>query len=246
MLAIFDIDGTICDTQKAEDDCYSKAILEVTGISLETLDWTQYQEPTSNGIVRALLVDDPNREEKENRIKNRFVELLREAVPTHPQDFTPIDGAVEFITELREKSEYSVAIATGGFDDEARFKLQCCGLDIDEFPYATSSDDPKRSRIIPLAAKRAGFLISSCIYFGDALWDIQVSRYLGIPLVGIGRKKAIFEENQMADHFRDFSDRKAILEILHRQKMKSNQPAHTTPAITPRSSGIETFEMPTR
>ena len=234
MLAIFDIDGTICDTQKAEDLCYSRAILEVTGISLETLDWTQYQEPTSSGIVRDLLADDPNRKEKENRIKYRFVELLREAVPTHPQDFTPIEGAVEFINDLREGSEYSVAIATGGFDEEARFKLQCCGLDINDFPHATSSDDSRRSSIIPLAVKRAGFPISSCVYFGDALWDIKVSRLLGVPLVGIGRKKTVFDENEMVDHFRDFREKEAIHTILRNHEKISNQSSHTTPASAPR------------
>lgn len=223
MLAIFDIDGTICDTQSAEDQCYSKAILEVTGISLETLDWSRYQEPTSSGIVRDLIADDPNRIEKENKIKNRFVELLREAVPTHPQDFIPIQGAVDFITELKEVSDFSVAIATGGFDDEARFKLKCCGLNIDDFPHATSSDDPKRSNIIPLAAQRAGYPISSCIYFGDALWDIEVSCLLGIPLVGIGRKKTVFDENEIDDHFRDFSDKEAIHTILENHKNISNK-----------------------
>lgn len=229
MLAIFDIDGTICDTQNAEDYCYSRAILEVTGISLETLDWTQYQEPTSSGIVKGLLAHSPNLNEIEEKIKNRFVELLREAVRTYPQDFTPIKGAVEFIAELTRGSDFSVAIATGGFDAEAKFKLGCCGLDIDDFPHATSSDDPRRSKIIPLAAERAGYPISSCIYFGDALWDIKVSRLLGIPLVGIGRKKPVFDGNKMEIHFRDYGNSDAIHAVLKNYKRISKEAAEKHP-----------------
>lgn len=223
MLAIFDIDGTICDTQNAESVCYSKAIFEVTGVTLETLDWTQYPEPTSSGIVRGLLVGDLKWKEKEDAIESRFVELLSEAAPNYPQDFTAVEGAIDFIMELKNRDDYSVAIATGGFEQEARFKLKCCGLDIDDFPYATSSDHSKRSSIIPLAAERAGFPVSSCVYFGDALWDIRVSRQLEIPLIGIGRKKAIFEENQMKDHFRDFSDKDAIHQALKGHKTISSQ-----------------------
>jgi hypothetical protein len=51
MLAVFDNDGTICDTQEVEGACYAKAIERVTGKSLATLDWTTYEEPTSSAIV---------------------------------------------------------------------------------------------------------------------------------------------------------------------------------------------------
>ena len=60
MLAIFDIDGTVCDTQKVEGRCFAQAFDEVCGISLETLDWTQYEEPTSSGVVQTLLANDPD------------------------------------------------------------------------------------------------------------------------------------------------------------------------------------------
>ena len=36
MLAIFDNDGTICDTQEVEGTCYAQAIARVTGLSLST------------------------------------------------------------------------------------------------------------------------------------------------------------------------------------------------------------------
>src|SRR6185503_21115975 len=76
MLAIFDIDGTICDTQEVEGVCYARAIERVTGRPLSTLDWTAYDEPTSSAIVRDLLVGDSAAERKEEEIKAEFVRLL--------------------------------------------------------------------------------------------------------------------------------------------------------------------------
>ena len=60
MLAIFDNDGTICDTQDVEGVCYARAIETVTGRSLATLDWSTYDEPTSTAIVRDLLAGIPD------------------------------------------------------------------------------------------------------------------------------------------------------------------------------------------
>lgn len=148
MIAIFDIDGTICDTQSAEDICYSEAIREVTGIELKSCDWSIFQEPTSSGIIQQLLRDHKDAEEKEYRIKSRFVELLKKAQPNYPQDFTLISGAVEFIHYLKEERICDVAIATGGFDTEAQFKFECCGLELESFPHATSA----RKHITPLTA----------------------------------------------------------------------------------------------
>lgn len=225
MLAIFDIDGTICDTQSAEDLCYSTAIQEVTGIQLDSFDWSIFREPTSSGIVQQLLEDHRDAKAKEHRIKSRFVELLREAKPNYPQDFSPIEGAIEFIHYLRAERVCDVAIATGGFDTEAHFKLRCCGLDLESFPHATSSDTPERRQIIPLAAERAGVSLASCVYFGDAAWDIKVSSELCIPLIGIGRKKEIFKNAGKKNHFRDFSQQKRIIEVLNSYRKDIQQDA---------------------
>ena len=76
MLAIFDIDGTICDTQEVEGRCYADAIQQIAGISLDTVDWTAYEEPTSSAIVKGLLGDDPDARSKELEIKRLFMRLL--------------------------------------------------------------------------------------------------------------------------------------------------------------------------
>lgn len=218
MLAIFDNDGTICDTQEVEGACYARAIERVTGKSLSTLDWTTYAEPTSSAIVRDLLAGDPAATAKADEIKREFVRLLEEARPKSPGDFSPLVGAVRFIERLKEEGICSVAIATGCFDTSAKFKLRCCGLALDDFPHATSSDTPRRRDIIPLAASRAGFQMSSVVYFGDAPWDVRVSAVLGIPMIGIGRRIAQLRALGVRHVFRDYSDAEAIIRVLRALK----------------------------
>jgi beta-phosphoglucomutase-like phosphatase (HAD superfamily) len=226
MLAIFDNDGTICDTQEVEGACYAQAVEHVTGVSISTQDWTIYPEPTSSAIVRDVLRGVADAEEKEKAVKKEFVRLLEKERPKFPGDFSPIPGAVEFIERLKKEGIYSIAIATGCFEDSARFKLRCCGIDLDAFPFATSCDCPKRREILPLAAKRAGFELDSAIYFGDAPWDVHVSKILGIPLIGIGRRHEKLRALGTTHSFRDYSNPEAILlamESLNRKPNKSPQ-----------------------
>ncbi|HWB07276.1 MAG TPA: HAD family hydrolase [Verrucomicrobiales bacterium] len=218
MIAIFDNDGTICDSQEAEEYCFVTAVERVTGRSLPTHDWTSYEEPTSTAIIRALLEGDPEAQEKEMQIEREYLRLLEEARPDFPGDFTPLPGAVEFIERLKEEGICSIGFATGCFAATAGFKLQCCGVTLRDYPHATSSDTPRRREIIPLAAERAGYPTSAVVYFGDAPWDVRVSGILGIPMIGMGRRIEQLKALGVAHVFRDYSDADAIVSVLQTLK----------------------------
>lgn len=214
MLAVFDIDGTICDTQQVEGGCYARTFEEVFGVALDPSDWSRFDEPTSSGIVRSLMDGEPGLERREREFRDRFVDLLKMARPEFPGDFRPLPGAREFIRQLSEAPAHGVAFATGGFDTEAAFKLDCCGITLAHFPHATSSDRPRRRDIIPLAVDRAGGTLSEVIYFGDAPWDVEACAELGVAMIGIGRRVAELRALGLAHTFRDFSDPGAILEAI--------------------------------
>ena len=225
MLAVFDNDGTICDTQETEGVCYARAIERVIGKSLATLDWSTYEEPTSSAIVLDLLTGDPSAIAKTVAVEAEFLRLLEEERPKFPGDFSPLAGAVQFIERLKQEDICSVAIATGCFGSTAKFKLRCCGIALDDFPHATSSDTPRRRDIIPLAAGRAGFSVSSVVYFGDAPWDVRVSGILGIPMIGIGRRIEHLKLLGVEHVFRDYSDADAIIRVLSDLKKAPNRVA---------------------
>jgi beta-phosphoglucomutase-like phosphatase (HAD superfamily) len=216
MLAIFDNDGILCDSQEVEGRCYTDAIENITGISLTTLDWTSYPEPTSAAIVRNLLESAPDAREKERAVERAFLRRMEAERSRFPGDFLLLAGAASFLERLRQERICTVAIATGCFATSARYKLSCCGLSLDDFPHATSSDTPRRRDIISLAAARAGFSLDACVYFGDAPWDISASHALNIPMIGIGRRHEQLRSLGVSHVFRDYSDADAIITILRR------------------------------
>jgi phosphoglycolate phosphatase-like HAD superfamily hydrolase len=213
MLVIFDNDGTLCDTQEVEGRCYALAIERVTGRSLSSVDWSTYDEPTSAAIVRQLLAGDAASAQQEQRIKDEFCRLLRQQQPLFPGDFAPLPGAIGFMAQLRAAGA-RVAIATGGFDAEARFKLECCGIAIDAFAHATASDTPRRRDIIALAARRAGCELSCAVYFGDGPWDVRACARLGIPMIGIGRRHEQLRSLGVRHTFRDYREPQGIFAAL--------------------------------
>ncbi|TVQ33449.1 MAG: HAD family hydrolase [Wenzhouxiangella sp.] len=214
IVTIFDIDGTICDSGEVEGDCFAKAIEVTTGKTLATLDWTKYPEPTSAGIVRDLLDGDPQAQRKASAIKKTFLGLLSDARRRYPEEFRPLAGAIPFIQRLERERIARVAIATGCFEEEARFKLACCGIDMDDFPYATSSDTPRRRDILALAATRAGASLRDAIYFADAPWDLAVSQALAVPMVGVGRRIEELTASGLDYTFADYQDQDGILNSL--------------------------------
>jgi len=216
ILAVFDIDGTLIDIGEMEGQCYAGAIEHVTGVSLATLDWTRYPEPTSAAIVKGVLGEDPEFSDKERRIKEEFLRRLEDARQRYPEEFAEQPGAAAFLKFLESSERYAVAIATGCYARCARYKLTGCGIDMDRYPHATSSDTARRREIITLAVGRAGYNLDRVIYFGDGPWDLSACRALGIPFIGMGRKTGRLREGRAGYTFRDFLDPGAILAAMEK------------------------------
>ncbi len=58
----------------------------------------------------------------------------------------------------------------------------------------TSSDYFSRADIIRAAVDRVGQPLSEAIYVGDGLWDLRATRKLGIPFIGVGRRRKKLRE----------------------------------------------------
>lgn len=196
MLVIFDIDGTLCDTHDVESRCYVQAVETVTGRLLATVDWSDYPEVTSAAIARGFLahLGIPNLDAAEAELIKEFVACLQIEARNHPESFRPIAGAPEMLAELRTRPEYQIAIATGCWTASAQFKLQQAGFDITGIPFASCSDTPRRKDIITLAARRAGRDVKEAVYVGDGPWDLEATRALGIPFIGIGSRHSRLRE----------------------------------------------------
>ena len=84
-----------------------------------------------------------------------------------------------------------MAIATGGWERSARFKIETAELGAGHFPAAFAEDGPARHTIITTAISRASSYYQESTFerivlVGEALWDVQAAKGLGLPLVAVG------------------------------------------------------------
>jgi len=183
---LFDIDGTLTDTMDVDTRCFLKAFVDVCGFSDVDPDWSRYRNATDAGIFQEVFESRRGRSPSVSEtveFKNHLVELFRSAAVQSP--FAPIRGARELLTRLRERGEYRVGLATGCWSDAARIKMASAGFCYDDYPAASADDAPDRETIVQIAARRTArepvTALNRVIYVGDGVWDVKMSRLLGIP-----------------------------------------------------------------
>lgn len=196
-LIMFDLDGTLVDSNRVDSQCYLQALVDVFGFDLDTIDrdWGNYPHITDAGILQTLcqveLGRDPTPGERED-YQYRFLELLTLACRQHP--LQSIDGAKQILDILSIDSNYALALATGAWKQTAQYKLQQVGLNGIISPMAYSDDAHARVEIMKCADRRAVEFyrqsqFETVTYIGDGVWDGIASKHLNYRFVGIGTGK---------------------------------------------------------
>ncbi len=196
-LVIFDVDGTLAQTNAIDESCYARAVEEVLGFQGFSTDWGAYEHSTDNGILHELIWTMGRRAPslREMRaVRARFIELIEEAshapVDASTHAWSEVDGAREMLDALPAKG-WQVAIATGGWGPSARRKLQRVGITLDDHPFACADHAFSRLSIIQRAMHEVcGRNIAPefpVIYVGDGPWDIDAAHAGGYGFVGIGQ-----------------------------------------------------------
>ena len=153
-LAIFDIDGTLTETDEVDDKCFVKAFAESHQISDIETDWTKYKHVTDSGILSEVFEKKLERapEEKDfTAFKHCFVEKLREFAGKDTKFFAEIPGAKIMLEKLRLEKDWAIALATGCFYDSAELKIKTARINIEDFPVATADDAISREEILQIA-----------------------------------------------------------------------------------------------
>ena len=188
-LVMFDIDGTLVNSSNFEDDCYSKAIQEVIKIPVDT-DWSNYFNATDSGILDEILDRNGLKEDRHDihrKVKLSFTRYIKSHL-RHNQ-VKEIEGASKFIQLLRKRDDVVLAIATGGWEDRSKLKLESVGIDYSGIAFASGSDHVNRIGIMKIAEARCSVSeFTSKSYFGDAIWDKKASMELGFNFVLIGNR----------------------------------------------------------
>src|SRR6266516_6203716 len=211
-LVIFDIDGTLTQTMKADEECLVRSRAALCGFTDVDTDGSRYKHATDSGIfceiheTRTGRLPSPS---ETSRFRQHFVDLL--ARVSSEAAFAAVTGAPLLLSRLADSGEHRVALATGAWSDSARLKMASAGLCYDDYPAASSDDAFDRVSIIQLSVQRAAERYGrpgSTVYVGDGVWDARACRSVGIPFIGIGtgsRATRLSAEGAVCV-FPDFSD----------------------------------------
>src|SRR5436305_12153209 len=140
-LVVFDIDGTLTQTMKADEECFVRSVAEVCGFSDVDGDWSRYKHATDFGIFREIHETRTGRlpsPSETSRFRQHFVALLAQA--SSEAGFAAVTGAPLLLSRLTDSEQYRVALATGAWRDSARLKMASAGLSYDDYPAAPSDD----------------------------------------------------------------------------------------------------------
>jgi len=214
-IALFDIDGTLTESNEIDSVCFADAFRDVFGFAIAT-DWNSYQHTTDRGIVVEALRRLRGREADAQEIalhRSRFLQLLGDRMTA----LNEIPGAGAFLAQLLAR-DWRVVLCTGAWSESARLKLERAGLPTG-LPLASSDDDIAREDIlrrgIALAGGSDGDVIIS---FGDAPWDVRAAANLHLPFIGIaaGARAESLRRSGAAEVFANFEDAAAVFAGIDR------------------------------
>ena len=206
---MFDVDGTLIQSQQFDTELFSLAVFEETGIEVDT-NWSKYAHATDAGLLQEILATAEYREPRDQiaaAVKKNFCSKIAQHLEAIP--VMEVAGARQLLLMLMARDDLHLSIATGGWFETARLKLQSADLWFPQIPVASPSDHFDRCEIMQIAAARAiGNKNLPCTYFGDGDWDKRACAQLGYNFVLVGN---------LLDHtpqIENFVDAEMILKLL--------------------------------
>lgn len=192
-LAIFDIDGTLTETNEVDNDCFVKAFADSHRISDIDTDWAKYNYVTDSGIFSEIFKERFERSPNEQDIfsfKNCFIKELSEFADRDETLFAEIPNAKAMLEMLKLEKDWAIALATGCFCDSAELKLEKARLNVNDFPIATADDAISREEILQIAIKKSlkhyrQKEFEKIVSIGDGVWDVRTAKNLSLGFIGI-------------------------------------------------------------
>jgi phosphoglycolate phosphatase-like HAD superfamily hydrolase len=223
-LAIFDIDGTLTETNGVDSDCFVRAAADAYAIDGMSTNWDGYAHTTDSYITRELFRERFGRTPDDgelSKFKRRFVSLLEEQHTKDASLFAEVGGAAATLSRLGREPGWAFAIASGCWRASGVMKLLAAGLEATNVPAAFAEDGVSREEILLAAVALAREAygreeFDGVVSIGDGLWDVRAARNLGFAFLGVGRgADALTLRAAGASHIvEDFTDYERLLRGL--------------------------------
>jgi HAD superfamily hydrolase (TIGR01509 family) len=204
---LFDIDGTLVDSNYLHVDAWARAFEEV-GHPVETWRIHRSIGLDSKKLLETLLGD------RLDELGDRAKELHSEFYLGSTDRLRPLPGAVDLLHALADAG-IRVVLATSAPKNELDILLGV--LDSDDALHATtSSDDVGTAKpepdIVEVALERAGVDASEALFVGDAVWDMVASGRAGVGAIGVRTGGFGADELTEAGSLRIFDDPQDVLD----------------------------------
>jgi HAD superfamily hydrolase (TIGR01509 family) len=178
--ALFDIDGTLVDSNYLHVDAWSRAF-EACGLTVAAWRIHRAIGRDSTQLLEHLL--GPESSEFGERAK----ELHSRFYGEYADRLRPLEGATDFVRSLAA-SGVRIVLATSAPADELKLLLPVLALD-DVLYAVTSSEDVDTAKpepgVIDVALKKAGADPGAAVMFGDTVWDMLAATRAGVRGVGV-------------------------------------------------------------
>ena len=234
-LVVFDLDGTLTQTFAVDGMCFFKSFAVAFGIEGIDTNWSNYAHATDSNVIEEVFAERFGRAPKPSEITTFvrcFIGLLDEHHASTPVSFGQIPGATSLLDNLGGDSEWATAIATGGWEKSAQFKMKAARLHTDHLPMAFAEDGPSRESIVKTAVERALTLYEQAefervLMVGDAVWDARTASRLNFPLVGVGtgNRAEVLRQVGVSHVVENFLDHPRCVECFNEAAVPSTQGA---------------------
>jgi HAD superfamily hydrolase (TIGR01509 family) len=179
---IFDLDGTLADSEPLHREAFVRLFRELDLEGVEQADWHSFIGTSDGNALRLLLAGrDPGQsfDDLLHRKATHFLDLLRERQPLYP-------GVAELIDDLAPR--YRLAVASGSLRTAIAGTLALRDLHR-HFPITVSVQDVAHGKPAPdlflRAAELLGLPPSDCVAIEDSIPGVTAARAAHLRVIAV-------------------------------------------------------------
>jgi len=183
---LFDVDGTIADTEAVNAMASVEMFRHLCGIEVQPDDFRPFigagAERYVLGVAEKYGVTIDVKEAAWRREQN-FLRLLGE------NGLAPLPGVLELIEEATAAPDFRLAISTSGAPTKAIPVIKAVGLDTRDFDAVVTAADITRKKPDPeiylVTAEKLGLPPRQCVVFEDAPAGVEAARNAGAYAIAV-------------------------------------------------------------
>ncbi len=177
---LFDIDGTLVDSNYLHVDAWLRA-LQAVGHSVDAWRIHRGQGMGSSELLATLL--GAAAEQVGSRAKQQHSELYQQS----SRLLRAFDGARELVAAVAQRGA-KVVLATSAAPDELEVLRSILDVE-DTVAEITAAEDVETAKpapdLVQVALQRAGVAADRAVFVGDTVWDVQACGKAGVACVGV-------------------------------------------------------------